>query len=281
MGFLRRRESVEQIKYASVDDLLDDYELPSFSGVVSEALAMLDDPDSDLPAVAQVINLDPGTAVSVLRLVNSAAAGLSRPVGSLHQAIALLGRNQIESLLISKAVGRALTDPGTEAFDNRRFWLASAQRASIASSLAEIIEPSRRSETFTAALLQDMAMPVMCERLSGYDQLHAEWVGGDIVAIDEVEEDRFGRSHEDLGAWMCTQWALPKQLADLIDDHHDDGSEVSSAHLVAGWDLTGGVDLRERVMLQARDRAQLDELVVDEAINRSLVEAQSIAELFY
>lgn len=282
MGFLKRRSSVANQQYDDVEQLFDDYEPPSFSGVASEALSMLSDPCAELAAIAQVINLDPGTSVSVLRLVNSAAAGLGRPVGSIQQAVVLLGRNQIESLLISRAVGQALPTPASQAFDHRRFWLASAQRASIASALAEIIEPAKRSETFTAALLQDMAMPVMCERLLGYDQLHAEWVEGSITSLDEAEEERFGRSHEDVGVWMCSEWKLPADLSELINDHHDDDREEhSSAHVVAGWDLAGGVDLREQVVLRALGMVNLDEASVDAAINNALADAHSIAELFY
>ncbi len=281
MGFLRRGPSAKP-RYETIDQVFEDYELPSLSGVASEALSMLSDPDTEMPAIAQVINLDPGTSVSVLRLVNNAAAGLARPVGSVHQAVVLLGRNQIESLLISRAVGQALPEPESEAFDNRRFWLASAQRASIASALAEIVEPAKRAETFTAALLQDMAMPVMCERLDGYDQLHGEWVEGSIAALEKAEQERFGRSHEDVGVWMCSEWKLPAGLSELISDHHDeDREEHSSAHVVAGWDLAGGVDLRQQVIVRAQGMVNLDEAAVDAAINRALADAQSIAELFY
>ncbi|MCP4084442.1 MAG: HDOD domain-containing protein [Actinomycetia bacterium] len=282
MGILRRRGSLTKARYQSVEELFQDYEVPSFSGVASEVLSMLSDPSIELPAIAQVINLDPGTSVSVLRLVNSAAVGFSRPVGSVQQAVVLLGRNQIESLLVCRAVGQALPRPASAGFDNRRFWLASAQRASIASALAEIVEPARQSEIFTAALLQDMAIPVMCERLDGYSDLHTEWVQGAITDLDEVEEERFGRSHEDVGAWMSTQWALPSDLVDLIDDHHhDDRDEHLTAYLVAGWDLAGGVDQREQVIARSHARSGLDEDRVDAAITTALTEAHGIAELFY
>ncbi|MCP5027267.1 MAG: HDOD domain-containing protein [Actinomycetia bacterium] len=282
MAFMRRSTSKTRPRYRNVEELFEDCALPSFSGVASEALSMLGDSGTEMPAIAHVINLDPGTSVSVLRLVNSAAAGLSRPVGSVQQAVVLLGRNQIESLLISRAVGQALPEPASDAFDNRRFWLASAQRASIASALAEIIEPAKRSETFTAALLQDMAMPIMCERLAGYEQLHTEWIDGSIAELDEAEEERFGRSHEDVGAWMCSEWELPSDLRGLINDHHDDDRiEHSSVHVVAGWDLAGGVDLREQVIVRAQAMVNLGEVAVDAAIDSALADAHSIAELFY
>lgn len=81
---------------------------------------------------------------------------------------------------------------------------------------------------------------------------------------------------------MCSEWKLPADLSDLITDHHDDDREEhSSAHVVAGWDLAGGVDLREQVVLRAQGMVNLDEASVDAAINSALADAHSIAELFY
>jgi len=179
----------------AVENVLDGFELPTFPHVIADALGRLGDPDVAMSEVAAVLELDPGMSVKLLKLTNSAGFGMRNPVDSLHKAVTMLGRNQVESILIGSAARASVPTPRSPIFNTARFWRTAASRAIVATSISAIVEPTRRSETFTAALLQDMAMPVLVDHIDGYDLLLKQWHGGEIADLAIAEQDQFGWDH--------------------------------------------------------------------------------------
>ncbi|MDD9944929.1 MAG: HDOD domain-containing protein [Myxococcales bacterium] len=217
---------------------LAEYTLPSFSGVLMSALEKVRNPDANAAEVAAVLESDPGTSVKLLGIANSACYGLTAPVNSAAHAIALLGRGQVEALLLSVAVGGALPKPTIPELDGHRFWCGAARRATIARSLAQRIDPRRGSESFTAALLQDMAVPLLAEvKGAEYGAVLEAWrqERQDLAAL---ERQRFGWDHAMVGAWMCQEWRFSSQVMRAIGAHHGVWDETDLPSVTAVGTLT-------------------------------------------
>ncbi len=269
-------------RVAAVADVLDGVELPTFPGVVTEALARLGDPDSSLTEIADVIALDPGTSARLLQLANSAAVGLRNPVNDLRQVVALLGRNQIESILISAAVRNALPEVRSPVFDSRRFWQAAAQRAVVATAISAELDPARRSEAFTAALLQDMALPVLVDNVEGYDRLLTRWYEGEVTDLARAEHDTFGWSHAAMAGVMAHQWNFPDPLLDSLTEHHDGlhTDTVLWVRLVADWHEVDTDGSRDHLIEAAATVPQLSGLDTGALIDGALEDVDEVSRLF-
>ena len=99
-----------------LEEVFENYEIPVFAASVHEVLRMIRDDETSNADIARGLELDPGISVKVLRLVNSAGFGLRQSVEDLSQAVQLIGRSSLESLLISVAVRDTLplkARPGT------------------------------------------------------------------------------------------------------------------------------------------------------------------------
>lgn len=105
-------------------------------------MELIRDDDSTAAQIAAVVASDPATSVRLLQTVNSAAYAIQRTVESVQQAVSLLGRNELESLLIASAVGRGLPSKPARGFDPKRFWMTASRRAALAQALAERVEPA-------------------------------------------------------------------------------------------------------------------------------------------
>ncbi len=90
MGLFSRKKNPKD----ELSDILNGYELPSFSEVIMRVLALLRDPESTMPEIGKEINYDPSLVMAVFKMVNSAAFGLSRQVDDIRQAVTLLGRGR-------------------------------------------------------------------------------------------------------------------------------------------------------------------------------------------
>ena len=214
--FARTKSDAEE----ELKQILGGYELPTFPAVYLKALQQVRDDRTAATALADTLATDPGLTMRLLRTVNSAAFGLRSQIKSVHHAVSLLGRAHIESTLLSLASHSALPADPAPGFDPARFWKTAARRAATARALADTSGPSERSECFTAALLQDMALPMLANRFGApYAQLLERWHTGD-GELHLMEREAFGWDHARVAALMCAGWRFPKSIAEAIASHH-------------------------------------------------------------
>ena len=223
LRFLKRKK---QDPKEIIRDLFGDAELPSFPSSVMEVMGLLRDPESDLREIELKIEHDPGLSVKVLRVVNSAAFGLSKRVGHVGHAVSLLGRSRLESLVLSVAMNAVFPMKMENGFDYANFWLIAMQRACLAKLLAQMIHPLTENEAFTAGLLQDMGIPLLAmQKGSDYVKVYKNWQQDPTSALEHLEQEAFEFDHTDVGAIVADTWGLPAYLVDAISGHHTWGGE--------------------------------------------------------
>lgn len=210
-----------------LESLVGSYELPSFSTVAMSTLTLLRE-DADMKDVAEKLMTDPGLTVRLLKTVNSAAFGMRKEVTNLQYATTLLGRARVESLVLTAAVGGSL--PAPDGIDMQDFWRVSARRACLAKRLAAKKHPETAVESFTAGLLQNMAIPVLVEAHGErYVSLYQASSGSNGTSLHHTELEAFGYDHAQIGAMMAEVWGLPEGLITAIADHHHPGQRAPDA----------------------------------------------------
>lgn len=212
--------------------ILKGYQLPSFPALVMQILQKIRSPYSSASDIAQSLSLDPGLSVRLLGIANSAAFSPINKVENLTQAIALVGISQLESLVLGVGVAKGIPKQMCQWHDPAAFWLTSARRAILASELAHILCPAKESECFTAAFLQDMALPFLaCHRSEEYDPIFKKWhfEGGDLA---QLEREILDWDHAEVATWICSEWGLPENIALAINHHHNTNADVD--HVTMG-----------------------------------------------
>ena len=257
-------------------ELVGNYDLPCFPSVVMQSLRVLRDPNSSLSEIADTVRVDPGMVIRILGTVNSAAYGLARPVETLSHGVSLMGRAQIESLILALAVKDALPSGEARGFEPTRFWRAAARRAALAGAISSKLHPATQAECFTAALLQDMSIPVLAsQRTTEYGPLLERWHENKDSRITTLESELHSPRHEEVGAIMGEVWGLPDNLIHAVGSHHGGGGgEVSAAvRLVACLRETEDAPGIERLVEMARTEYALQPdtviTMVDEAFEKA------------
>ncbi len=213
---------------------------PTFPELHLRILRELRSPDADAAKIGEVLQWDPGLVVRLLKVVNSAAFAASQEVRDPGHAAALMGRGPLEQLVTGVAVGCALPDPSSPAYDKQRFWTAAARRAVLARQLAIRFEPATRHEAFTAALLQDIAIPVLAElRAKDYAVVLEEWHASPGSELHVLEREQFGFDHAEIGAALAERWGLPDALIDAIGHQNTAFEDGHGAPRQAGWIVSG------------------------------------------
>ncbi|MGE0792180.1 MAG: HDOD domain-containing protein [Sandaracinaceae bacterium] len=225
IGWIKRRLKKPDDPKAQLKEVLGDFQLPTFPLVANRALTLLRDPNVSLTAAGDALAEDPALSSRVLQLANSSAFATRHAVRSVGHAASLMGRGQLESVILTAVVGKVLPAPSIASFDTQRFWRAAARRACTARSLAALVHPKTKSETFTASLLGDMAIPLLGQAHGArYGAVYAQW-HADGGCLARLEREALGFDHANVAGWVAESWKFPQPLTDAIGAHHDGASD--------------------------------------------------------
>ena len=168
---------------------------------------------------AKPIEADAGLMGQVLRFVNSSYFGFSREISSIPQALALVGVRTIKNFALWSAVFALVPDPKFGPFDLKKLWQDSLRRALFARGLGREIKLPNAEDLFAAALLQDMAIPLLLKELPEHYEALVERRAKEGVRLSQLEREIFGWDHAQAAAALARNWKLPESFARLIERH--------------------------------------------------------------
>ena len=204
-------------------------EVELFPAAAARILAVADDPDSSLMDLEAAVSSDPSLSAQILRIANSAFYGLSRRVGSLRQALFVLGFEATRNI----ALGLAVLARGGASGARRAVWRHSLRTGIIAHRAARHLRVDDAGELMVSGLLHDFGKLLMLE-LGGppYGEALTTLLGSDEERLT-WERQLFGHDHATLGAACLEHWAIPGDICEAVRLHHELALEAVAEHLPA------------------------------------------------
>jgi putative nucleotidyltransferase with HDIG domain len=197
---------------------------PSMPGAAVKLLALIDDPDLNVAQIEQILRQDPGLTANLLRLANSAYFGIPSKVGSVRQAVLLLGLKRLIQMVIASCVS-ALMDRSVPGYDLSpgELWRHSLAVTVAAEGLVKELNIDAAEEIFTAALLHDVGKLVLGDYVRD-DYRKIEDILARGISFEQAENMVLGTDHAELGAEILRKWSLPPELVNAVRWHHDPAS---------------------------------------------------------
>ncbi len=266
-------------------------EIPPMPHVASQVLSKLNDPDTTVASLQEIIATDQALSARLLQIANSSLYGNMREVSVIGEAVMRLGFNAIRSWLLSTITRSVFTAAGSSS-EAHRLWRQSVLCAMVSQTLAERTGRCDPEVAFVAGLLQNIGLLLLarnhpdifleihencCESLQSY------YLG---------ERRALGFDHADLGALLLSKWGLGDELTAAVASHHRLESAGESRDLAATIALGEEVALRlgegptessdaplsetEGALVLSMGEAELEavyERVAELALDRSLFQA--------
>jgi putative nucleotidyltransferase with HDIG domain len=202
-------------------------ELRSLPATTLRLLGLLDDATVGADEVLDIIRTDPSLTANLLKLCNSAYFGVRRQVGSIRQALVLLGNQTVINLAFATSMGDILRGPlGGYHMERNALWHHALGTAMGAAHLASLQGDTAAPErAFTGGLVHDIGKlllngPLMQELV----QLPPL---ADRTALLAAEVSILGFDHAMAGAALAEAWNFPTILVQLIATHHLPGPEAA------------------------------------------------------
>lgn len=198
-------------------------QLPPLPRVVSELMVCLQQDDVDTEQVVQLLNQDQSLVAHALRIANSPFHGLARQIGSMHEAMVVLGLRAVQTLVTTAAITtlfqplqQRLQEAG---YDQHRFWRHSLGAACCARELAHTLHANAEM-AYTAGLLHDLGKLVLAVNFPRHfrhivhhtQDLQTPWL--------TAERQLLGFDHADISAALAEHWLFPVAITEAIALHH-------------------------------------------------------------
>ncbi len=193
--------------------------LPPLPQAALEALAALRDERSGNDHCAELIARDQALSARTLRLANSAFYGVPGRVAAIRDAVHLLGRRTLASLVTVATVSAQFPAEAAAARPLLGFWRHALASALAARELARALRLDAET-AFTAGLLHDIG------RLLLATVAPAELAQADALArqrdepLHGFEVALLGHDHVAVGALVARHWQFPAEVVDAIAGHH-------------------------------------------------------------
>lgn len=98
------------------------HQLPAMPAVVQEVIASFTNDKLDSAVLADRIAQDQGLSAKVLRVSNSSFYGLPRKIGSIQDAVMVLGFNSVRSLALSAGFVHVFPPVPGSPFNRQAYW---------------------------------------------------------------------------------------------------------------------------------------------------------------
>ncbi len=202
----------------SIDNIIES--LPPLPLTVAQVIKVTTNPKSSADDLMKAVLPDQTMCAAILKIANSVLYGHSQKISSLHKAIVVLGINEVQSIVMGKAVittFRKLFKEHKE--DLAKFWEHSFVCGLAAKIIAEDLGLST-GQFFMSGLLHDIGKLIM---FLAMPEIYTpqEWIlpFTSRERLDE-EKTKFSVSHDVVGAKLLRRWLFPDNLSLALEYHH-------------------------------------------------------------
>jgi putative nucleotidyltransferase with HDIG domain len=269
--------------------ILDDVKsFPSMPAAALKLLTLLKDENTSNAQIEQILRYEPGLTANILKLTNSAFFGLPTKIGSVRQAILMIGWKKLTQIVLTSCVS-AIIDKPVQGYDLSAgdLWRHSVAVSVASETLAKELKLPVSEEVFTAALLHDVGKMVL-----------GRYVKEDIAVIDgedmqdvpfeQVERSMFGIDHAEIGANILRRWSFPPAMISAVRWHHEPDSAprpspmIDVVHVADVLCLMSGIGvgregLQYRPSPTACERIGLTEEHLERVVSQTLQWANDLA----
>lgn len=224
-----QQDSTEQLVQGIVD-------LPTLPQVITTLMSMLDDPDSSVRDINNIMGKDQTLVAKMLKLVNSAFYAIPTRVNSVSQAIAILGFKTVKSIVLSASI-IGMFDGDDEDFSYSEFWANSLGVGTISrfiiSRLSQdplsgcaVLHPDTGFVTGLLAGIGKVVLEQYCHDDFGQILTRAR---SEKLPFKLAEQGIIDTSYTSIGYWLAKRWNMSEEVQIPIQ-YQDDIDSCPAQH---------------------------------------------------
>jgi putative nucleotidyltransferase with HDIG domain len=260
--------------------------LPSLPAIYTDVINELHAPDPSMKKIGDIIATDLAMTAKILQVVNSAFFGLVRKISNPKEAVMLLGTETIKALVLSVKIFSEFNQKKFTWYNFDELFNHSMSVSMFAQSISkqERLDQYLVNNALMAGMFHDLGKLILVTNFQEPYQkilIEAQHNGQHLW---ELENDQFGTSHAEIGAYLMGLWGLDYPVIEAIAYHHCPGKSLAASTglltAVHFGDAYDRLKMNEDTAgeLNQLDRGYLDNLGVGHRIEEWQMVCQNLAE---
>lgn len=250
-------------------------QLPSLPSAVSELLSSFANEDVDVERISRLIARDQGLTARVLRVANSSFYGLQCKVGTINEAVVVLGFRAVRSMVMAVGMNGAFRVDHCPGFDAKAYFRHGVGVGLAARALAPLAKQNPEL-AFTGGLLHDIGQLVLASNFSAQYTVALAYRKQHDCPLVVAERDVLGLDHAAVGGLLAEAWRFPDSLHQAVGEHHAPAAALSSSlanlvHLADSFAHALGLAGFSDEMVMPVDRTAWERLGLDGAKCREVL----------
>lgn len=189
-------------------------QIPNLPGVASRLLKLLNDNQSHMDALVQLVEEDPVLVAKILNIANSGAYGYLKANSVKSAVLTILGTEKLQSIALSILSTSAFNLDATF-FNYRSYWLRSLSIANLCETINKSKEKSAQEDAeslYLTGLLHNIGELVIAFCLpKGFRQIQEESDGNlSFEQLLGLQSLRLGINTLEASAFLTKVWKLPE-----------------------------------------------------------------------
>lgn len=201
------------------------FSLPDIYFQVSEMVA---DPRFSLREIGLVISKDPALSSRLLKIVNSSIYGFQGKVDTISRAIAVIGVEDLNNLVLATSVVDNFSSIPSDIVDMTAYWMHSVNCGMLAKLLAKECSVLNSERLFLSGLLHNIGSLLMYQKYPEQSLQALLAADKDRSKIADCEKHIFGFTHADVSGELIKQWKLPESLYEAVSCYLE--PQLAQAH---------------------------------------------------
>ncbi|MGD9178078.1 MAG: response regulator [Desulfobacterales bacterium] len=205
--------------------------LPSLPAIYSEVINELQSSDPSVKKVGDIIAADLAMTAKILQVVNSAFFGLVRKISNPKEAVMLLGTETIKALVLSVKIFSEFNQKKLSWFNFDALFNHSMSVSMFAQTISkeERLDKYLINNALMAGMFHDLGKLILVANFQeSYQKILIE-ARQNKRSLWELENDMFGTSHAEIGAYLMGLWGVDYPVIEAIAFHHCPGKSLASS----------------------------------------------------
>tara|TARA_R110001583_G_scaffold82867_2_gene219486 strand:- start:81 stop:944 length:864 start_codon:yes stop_codon:yes gene_type:complete len=242
-----REVALINIDEEKISAVVSGFQVPVKPEILASIDQLMATKEPDIEKIADLILSDVGLSATILKIINSPLYGMNRKISKIKQAVMMLGLNTISSLVTATLLRQSFS--GKSSISLERFWDDANDIANAMIFIGRKIKTKMPVEMlYTIGLFHNCGIPLLAVKYENYKNvlIEANTSGENFTA---VEERHYQTNHAVLGYFISSSWHLPKEICQLILQHHDNRyllSNVGDEYKIAFATLKAAENMVER-----------------------------------
>lgn len=194
--------------------------LPPKPEILSKLQSYCEADDVPIRELSDLVAQDIAISSAILKIINSPAYGLARTVSDIKQAVMFLGEKGVTTLVQSVKLKQAFVNQSCE-LNLDEFWDYAANIANTTMLVGRYVKSLVPIEDlYSVGLFHDCGIPPLAIKHPDYCQVTPIFGNQHPITIHQ-EDELYSTNHAVVGYYIANGWNLPKNLCQLILEHHN------------------------------------------------------------